>query len=80
MHEDTRKKLTTLWATQKVFGKLSILCDGRQVNAKRKQKPVGQQLTFPTSEEEQKRQEFLKTCPKVHVLFNDGFSGVRFGR
>jgi len=52
MHEDTRKKLTTSWATHKVFGKLSILCDGRHANAKWNPKPVGQQLTFPTTEEE----------------------------
>ena len=51
MHGGTRNKLTTLWATQKVFGELSTLCDGRHEHAKWNPKPVGQHLTFPTAEE-----------------------------
>ena len=51
MHGGTRNKLTTWWATQNVFGELSILCDGRHEHAKWNPKPVGQKLAFPTAEE-----------------------------
>ena len=51
MHGGARNKLTTWWATQNVFGELSILCDGRHEHAKWNPKPIGQKLTFPTAEE-----------------------------
>ena len=51
MHGGTRNKLTTWWATQDIFGELSILCDGRHEHAKWNPKPVGKHLSFPTAEE-----------------------------
>ena len=51
MHGGARNKLTTWWATQDVFGELSILCDGRHEHAKWNPKPVGKHLSFPTAEE-----------------------------
>lgn len=44
MHGGARNKLTTWWATQRVFGELSILCDGRPEHAKWNPKPIGQKL------------------------------------
>ena len=51
MHGGTRNKLTKWWATDDAYEQLRILCDGKHTHAKWNPKPVGTQLSFPTSEE-----------------------------